>query len=345
VSFCHAEYDVTLVKSGIALEAGRSKIESIEWDRQVDQISRASVSYIVANQDCCGQLGLVDHMNTDLVITAGDDGVVWRGPVMRATYGRGRVIVEAADVLAWLERRFVRDDIQTTSEDVSDTFVRIWNSAVASIDPPKHEIIVRPSGVIESRRIKASNYTIAMKAVREMLDTGLDITTVGSRILVGMIAQNPISLSSKDVLGDVRVVKDGDMFANRVITDASGGSIGIYPPGPASSQGGYPLVELSNYDPGITDVASANNASKSRYDFSAAGIRRIHADGGLILRPNPNLNPRNLIAGMPINFKAEDTCYTLEETFRLGRISFSISAGREIVTIDLQPLGSVTGLA
>jgi hypothetical protein len=71
----------------------------------------------------------------------------------------------------------------------------------------------------------------------------------------------------------------------------------------------------------------------------------VRADGGLILRPNPNFNPRDWIAGMPINFKATDTCYELEETFRLGRISFDISAGKEVVSIDLQPLGSVTGLA
>lgn len=341
---CVSDYDVSLIKMGVPLAAGKSRIEKLNWGRSLDQISRAGVSFITAGDDCCGQLDLVDHFNTDLVVST-DGNVRWRGPVTRVEYSRGRVNVEAADLLEWLNVRFIRDNLVFSSQDVSNIFVGIWNSAVNSIDAPVHELIVRPSGVIESSSFKANNNSIAMKKVREMLDSGLDLTTVGSRILVGIMSQSPIELGMNDVQGNVTIVKDGDIFANRVATDASNGNVGIYPSGTAKGINGYPLVEYSNYAPNITDISGATNASKSRYDLTGRGVRRVHADGGLVLLPSINRNPRDWIAGMPINFTADETCYKLTETFRLGSINFEVSAGRETATIELQPLGALQGLS
>lgn len=338
---CSYQYDARLVKRGVVLDSQSAQIQRIEWERAVDTISTAQVTFVTAGDNCCGQLGLVDHEDTDLVILS--DGIVrWRGPVMRAAYGRGYTRVEAKDMLAWLTMRVIREDRTYDDEDLSDIFVEIWNESVASIDPPVHDLVVQKSGVRETRQVRRQEFRLAWNVVREMLDTGLDVTTFGSRIMVGQHQQEPIILTMDDIQGDVEIVKDGDAFRNFIYTDAADDITGIYPDGDPRGSNGYPLVEYVNVDSQIPDVESATRASQSMYDFAARGIRRVRANGGLVLLPSRDLDYRDIIAGRPVTFTANETCYTQTETLRLGSMRVVAEAGVDRVEINLQPLGSRT---
>jgi hypothetical protein len=338
------DYKVHLIKNGVALSSGRASLERVQYSRVLDLASTAEVGFATPGADCCGQLGAVDHWNTDLVIAEGEDEL-WRGPVRKVSYRRGRVLVEAVDMLGWLAKRLIPVDLTFSNKDVTDIFADIYDASVGYVDSPLYEIIRYQSGVTESRKIKASEYKVALSEVNEMLDAGLDVTTFGRYIIAGMPAFTPIALTDMDVQGDIEVVKDGDEFANGIVTDANSTIVSLYPPAPQIGTNGYPLVQARLYDPGLENQQSADNAAKARYDFSAKGIRRVRSNGGLILLPTAKIDQRRVLAGQLINFSATQTCYSAEETLRIGKITNTIEKGVETTTIDLQPIGSVAGLA
>lgn len=344
------EYGVALVKNGIKLGTAGAKIRRIELGRVLDGISTAQVDLITAGADCCGQLAAVDHWNTDLVITAtnpidGRDDVLWSGPVRKATFRRGSVTVEATDILSFLQVRMMEIDATYGPADVSDIFIALATYALEKGgSPPEYEFVRFDSGVVESRVIEASSYRMAWSVAGEMLEAGLDVTAFGSRIIVGVPPLQPMSLTDNDVLGAVEVTKDGDDYLNRAIGSASRDITGIYPAGPPVGQNGYPLVEGVLSDSQLPDIASAEAAAKARYDFAVNGVRRVKASGGVVLLPSSRIDPRTLVPGQLINFAATETCYKANETLRLGKLSIVVEKGREIATIDLQPVGGTAPL-
>lgn len=345
-------YGIALVKNGVKLGTAGAQINRIEYERVVDGISKAKVDLVTAGDNCCGQLAAVDHWNTDLLITTynpdlGVDEVLWRGPVRKPTFRRGSVTIEATDVLSWLQVRMLEQDFDFANEDVSDIFIDLATYALTK-DPnhfPVHEFVRYLSGTVESRKVEASSNRMTWNVAGEMLQAGLDVTTFGSRIVVGVPAFTPIELRDTDVQGTnpAEIAKDGDEYANRWISSASRDIVGIYPPGPPTGANGFPLVEGSISDSQLPDVASAEAAAKARYDFSAKGVRRVKASGGLILLPSSNIDHRKLIAGQTFNYAATETCYAAKETLRLGRLANVVEKGGERVTIDLQPVGGLQG--
>lgn len=341
-------YDIQLVRGGQEIPRGqKSRLARLDYSRVLDAISTASVDIYTPCYESCGQLAIVDHWNTDLAITHGPSRtVVWRGPVTKVRYRKSSVIVEAEDLLAWATKRIVPETIDIDG-DVSEIAEALWQAAVASVNEPYHKLIVNTSGVTEQRKVTADQRRKLWNVYQEMLTAGLDVTTFGSRVLLGMPQFTPITMDDSMVIGDVEVVKDGEDMANRIIGDASADIVGIYPDQPRSKGGtnNYPLLEEVLTDGGLQTQASVDNAAKARYDFSSRGIRRVQATGGLRLLPSSQIDPKKLIAGQLVNFTAKETCYTATETLRLGNLRIEAVGGEESATIDLQPLGSVPGAA
>lgn len=338
------DYQIILEKNGRKLSSGQASLERIEYGRTLDAPSRANCSFVTNGPDCCGQLGAIDHWNTEMIVTV-DDSVMWRGPVAKPIYSRDRVRIEAIDNLKWLDLRLIKYDKTYNAEDVSDIFIDIWERTVMSIDAPTASIVRYLSGVQETRKVEAKAHRSGWSVVSEMLDQGLDVTTFGSRVIVGLPAFGVLNLTDDDVQGDIEIVKDGDEFANRVIADAASNTSATYPPGDPVGGLGYPLVETVLSDSQLQDTQSAENAAKARWDFSNRGVRRVQSTGGLILLPSSNINPRLLVPGQLFNFTSLQTCYKATETLRLGSLNIIVGAGTEVASIDLQPLGGVQGLA
>lgn len=343
-------YRVTILKNNKPLSLAGARLQSIAYSRVLDDVSVATVEYINTGPECCGQIGAADHFNCDLVIAVpnqsgqGFDEVVWRGPINKASYYKGRTIINACDVLKWAQKRVVSTDLNYVNTDVVDIGIGLWNNSVANADAPIYSIVRYASGVLESRKVEANSYRYAWNVIQEMLQTGLDVTTFGSQIIFGVPPFNVINLTDNDVQGDnVYVEKDGDAFADRVIVTASRDIVGIYPPGPRTGSNGYPLIEVVINDSQLQDQISADNAAKARYDFGRTGVRRVRAEGGLVLLPDAKLDVKRVIAGQLVTFSADETCYTAQETFRLGRLDVVVASGQEVATISLQPIGVAEG--
>lgn len=342
------DYTVSFIKHGQRLSIPNAELTSLTFNRKLDAISDASIEMVVGGLDCCGQLGAIDHWNTDMVISvssieAGEE-ILWRGPVDEPSYVKGKFKCTAKDVLNYLDVRIIEQDFNfPEGTDVSDIAIALITYALTK-DPrytPIYEIKRYTSGTAEARIVDASALRMTLAVVQEMLDTGLDITTFGKYIVVGLPNFATFDLDDTQVLGDTGVSKPGSEFGNRIVANASRDIVGIYPPGPPTGDDDYPLVEHTISDGQIQDIPSAENAAKARWDYGSKGVRRVRAQGGLQLLPSSQIDPRTLIAGQLIRFTATETCYSATETLRVGSLTITVGAGSEKATIELQPIGTV----
>lgn len=347
-------YTVKLIRGGNELTFAGAKPSYIRYGRLRNGISTAQARFITVgkgDEDCCGKLKYVDAWNTDMVVTvdgtvglgnpSGKPIVVWSGPVRKVRYGRGYVQVDATDILAFLQVRDLLNNLTFTNLDLVDIFVGIWNDAIVPYSPTKHELIRYPTGITESRIIEGSAARAAWNVATEMLGAGLDISTFGTRVILGMPPSPVINLSDTDVIGDVYVEKDGDSFGNRWIANAAKDVVGIYPPGPRGQQGlnGYPLVERNIADTQLPDQASADTAAKAHYDFAGHGVLRVRADGELTLLPSSNIDADRLMMGQLVSFAATETCYTARSTLAIGSITTTVEKKQVTSVITLEPTG------
>lgn len=332
-------YDAIFFKYGRQLSVTRPRLQSITFDRVLDDVSFATIVYVIGSNDCCDDLNLIDHFNTRVdIVFGGGREILWRGYVLSVEYSRSIVTIRVADNWYWAKTRLVRG-YKTFTGDVGEFLETVYNESVGGVDAPDYTILRYASTQtgtfeIEDKPIKVWD------AFNQYLQQGLDITSYADKLVIGINPFDPISLTSEDIIGDYTIVKDGETFANRVIMDVDGSIQGVYPVALAGGFG-YPLVETIITDSSIKDQATADLAAKNRYDFSARGVRRINTNGGLSFARNSSINPRRLMAGQLVNFLVDDLCFSVQETFRINKIGFTISSGRERIDFDMQPIGSI----
>lgn len=336
---CDPRYEIRFYDRSGNNILGPPKLASLNWGRKLDNISRAELKYVISADNCCEELGgLEPHAHSLGIFRSGK--MVWYGWVEDIDYGRNDVTIPAYDALQWLKQRVVHNDLSWVATDLMTIFKDIWEDAMAP-DPINVELMLFLTGVQESRELKAADLSYSWAAVGEMLDTGLDVTVIGQKVLAGIIpTTKPMQLRLRDVQGDVSVVKKGSKYASRVIVDASASVQGIYPPGPPASNGLYPLVETIIRDAKIQDVVSADNAAKARYEYSRRVPRLISTKDSLVLQPNLDMQINDLIPGIRTVIDTEGLCYSTKQEFRLGEVNVTVAGGEEKIAVSMQPVGA-----
>jgi hypothetical protein len=341
---CDANYGITYYNATSQSLESPPNVTLLEWGRRLDDISRAKVVYGIADSSCCDQLGLLEPFVHQLAIKR-NGRLAWYGWILRAEYGKDTVEIEAVDALLWLKKRILHEDITITA-DLAEIFLAIWLNVNAPDPINNITVTTNPTGVVETREALVRSFRFGWNIVKEMLDTGLDVTVFGKNILAGTISNSrPIELKLSDIEGDPRVVKDGTHFANRVIFDANESVVGIYPPGIPVPNSSYPLVEEVIKDAQVQDQTSADNAARARYEFSRRVPRLVNINDALTLSPYTSIALEDLIPGTLINLDTEGLCYATRESFRLGSLDVTVSGGNERIGIGLQPTGPFTNLS
>lgn len=342
---CDPRYEIRFFNRGGAPLSSPPVPVTLGWGRKLDAISTARIVWNVSDQSCCDDLGDIEPIAHAVGIYR--NGIEeWYGWVKSVDYGYNSVSVDADDGLSWMRRRVLHSDLSWTNVDLSAIFEDIYNDAMAPDPIGVLRVVTTASGVSETRVAKVSENRYAWNVIREMLDTGLDVTCVGRTIIAGLIhTGRPMELSLSDVQGEPRVTKDGAYYGNRVIFDASEQVQAVYPPGPPAANSQYPLVEVVVKDSQVQDTASAANAAKSRYEYSRRVPRLISLSDGIQLQPSSILTVRDLVPGALMNVNTEGICYSRRETFRIGSVDVNVAGGVETVQLSLQPTGPETTLA
>ncbi|TRV80100.1 hypothetical protein FKN01_07800 [Streptomyces sp. 130] len=115
----------------------------VDWSRVLDDNSTASV-LIQPDGNCCAQLGRVRAWRHKLVIYR--DGLpVWEGPTISPEFNAdGTVLIQAADIPTWLDRRVPHDSVRFTAEDLTNIATWLIKDGFAPDDPGHTVTIVPP---------------------------------------------------------------------------------------------------------------------------------------------------------------------------------------------------------
>lgn len=338
---CDPRYEVKFYDRNGSVIRSPEKISEISWGRRLDDISRSTLTYIISDETCCDLLGQLEpHAHEMGIYRSGI--LVWYGWLDDVYYRRGTVEVEAYDALQWGKQRIVRTDQSWIDTDQTDIFVDVWEDGI-SVDPINAELLTFPSGVTETRdALLGGMPRYVYDVVKEMMDSGLDVTVIGQRILVGLIPTvKPIQISLRDVAGDPAVVKKGSAYAGRIIVDANDVLQSVYPPGPPAANALYPLVEEIVRRGAIESQDAADNIAVARYEYAGRRVPRIvEAGDSLVLQPTLDIQINDLIPGIKIVIDTEGLCYSTKQQFRLGNIDVTVAGGEEKIAVTTQPVGA-----
>lgn len=319
-------------------------LETLNWGRILDESSKSDMTFIISGDECCERLGRIRAMAHNYEIKR-NNKMVWYGTVLNPEQSRKEYFLDGFDLIGWLKRRKIHQDHTWTNVDLSIQFEEVWNDAMAP-DPVKGSVITIPTGTFETRMVKAAENKIAWTLVKEMLDSGLDITAFGQKILNGVVhTTKPMELKISDFEGDVRLVQNGSQYTNSVTVDASESIQAVWPDKPPAPNDYFPLVEAVVKDTEIQDVGSALNRAKAQYEYSRNIPWTLSNTENLVLQQNVDIDINDLIPGIRVIVDTEGLCSQFKIEFRLGELKVNVAGGVEKITISLEPVGPRTNLS
>lgn len=316
-----------------------SNVERLEYQRKLDDSGKYDSTFIISGPDCCDKLARIWPLAHAIEVRRSGKQV-WYGWIDDTDEGKRDYHMTAFDAIGWLKRRKIRTDLTWNNVDLTQQFIDVWNE-ITRLDPIRAQIVSGPTGVRETRSVKASENRMAWSVVKEMLDSGLDITAFGQTILAGVIATTkPMEFKLSDFEADnVRLSKLGSEFANFITIDASEQIQATYPPTPAGSNDFFPLVDVVIKDAQVQDQATAENMAKSRYEYARNIPIVLTNTDALILQPNVDVDINDLIPGIRASLDTEGLCTQIKKEFRLGEVNIVVESGSEKIGLSLEPTG------
>lgn len=316
--------------------ANADVLVSVEWTRILDDVSTAHV-IINPDGDCCAQLGRVRTWRHKLVI-ARDGVTVWEGPIIQAEWSHGMVELWASDILVWLDRRVPHQSITFDGADLADIGAWLIQDGFAP-DDPGHTIEILGPAHVEGGREYEIDVGQTGDHLRDLADTGLDYTAVGSTIVlmpetwdasVGM-------LTDADFPEGLIVAEDGSQLATRFVVhgDQTSGVKGVS--GEADSY--YGLLERSVEETSVKTDSSAAAAARSRRTATYP-VPVFLATEEVTISPEAAVDVAKLVPGWCVDVATQATCRPLTQRLKVAGLKVAEDGDGESVQLTLAPLSS-----
>lgn len=303
--------------------SGADVLTEVEWSRLLDDTSTARV-VISPDGNCCERLGRVRSWRHKLVIYR-DDQFVWEGPIIQAEWSLGKVELWAADIGAWLDRRVVHQTQAFGDSDLTEIAEWLIEDGFAPDDPGHQVITVAQAGVRGARKyVKDVGQT--GDHLRDLAETGLDYTVVGSSFLLlpETNMQSVGRLSDADLPDGLVVAEDGTALATRwvVAGDEDGAVIGEA----GGSHEYYGLLEQYLEQNSIPDNGSAAAAARSKLRASLPVPVFVDTQE-VTLSPEAAIDVPKLVPGWCLDIASATTCRTVAQRLKITGLKVSEDGG------------------
>jgi hypothetical protein len=341
LGLCRADdYRITIVDRPTGTTLLEVQPETVEWSRELDGISRASVRL---PSNCCGALADVRTWRHELHISrAGEQ--TWEGPISVDASCRSGNVLEARDILWWQTRRVIHND-------------HIW-AAIGAV-PAARELLIdgyQPddpnaiqyiqdigTGVVQGRTY-LTNSDYVMTAIDDLAKGNLDYTTIGRRIVLmpqGYQLGRLSLLTCDHFQGDVCGTEDGYAAATRAVVKGKDDS------GIVGSFGGtdsyFGLIEVLTQDDAITSSTTAADQARGIVNGANPPPFLVQPPDGSALSPDAPLCMAELVPGVTIPVSLDCTCRTTTQDMRLTKLQVTVDASGEQVQPFLTPIGFDNG--
>lgn len=307
----------------------------VQWTRVLDDYSEGRI-LVQPEGDCCEAFADLHAWRHKLVIYR-DGKEVWEGPVLVAQWTTdSQVEVRAADILAWMDRRVPHQDMTFTSVDLATIAAELIRDGFAPDDPGHSVEIVAPTGIRGDREYEKNDGQTG-DHLRDLAETGLDYTAIGSKIVLmpQEFCETVGSLTDADFPAGLAVVEDGLALATRWVIrgrdDVEGEAGGIDPY--------YGLLERSVEETSILDDASAAADARSRLRSSNPAPTFIDSQQ-TTLSPDAPVDIETLVPGWCVNVATTTTCRRVAQPMKILGVSVTDTGAGERVTVQLTPSGA-----
>jgi hypothetical protein len=363
---CASSYRAAIKRQGGALWTWVDGLDTIKWGRKRDDYSEASitVSKTLAGSSCCNKLADTHSWAHELAILR-DDQLVWEGPITRRIERRASFSFEARDMIAWLDRRTIKPAGASYHWTVPTDTGLIIRTMISDAFPLATDPGLMPYAQLANTATNSTTDVLwkdtvhVGTAVRDLLEAGVDLYTVGRSIRVhsDKATTTPIRLVESDFLDDLEVRETGLDTATRAVV------VGGQPLDPTTGQpiqdvapilgvsGGYDtyygLVENLTSSSGITDTAVANGIAAARRSYGYPPPIDLVVPSGAQLSPHAPADINQLIPGAPFLVEmGESYCSTIAQAYRLNELEVTWLASEvEQVAVSLASNGPILEVA
>lgn len=334
---CGSHQALILDRSGSTVALADALVE-VEWNRVLDDTSTARV-VIDPSGDCCGQLANVRSWRNRLAIYRNGEAV-WDGPILQAEWKLGQVEIFAGDITAWLDRRVPHQTISFTSAELTDIATWLIEDAFRPDDPGHTIQVVGPTRI---RGDRAYTLDIGQTGdhLRDLADTGLDYTAVGSTIVLLPEGHNVSvgMLTDADFPEGLVVAENGTALATRWVVHGDEDSTVKGVAGGTDSY--YGLLERSVEETSVLDDASAAAAARSRR-ASSLPVPVFLTSEEVTLSPQAPVDVGSLVPGWCVDVSTTKTCRTIAQRLKIVGLKVQEDGDGEEVKIQLAPTGADT---
>lgn len=370
-----------------------TNIIEVTFNRRLDEVSEAVVAMAISDPECCVCLKDIEPW-CHMVHIVRNGEIVWQGPVVRITYGFEGVQIEARDILAFLEITVPKAVLNTTAlfpngTEITDLGELVLQTAFVDRNPCfianiiKTDVDDRPT-MFSQTAIEPEDgfeaYTGTMLDWFTVLaENGMDYTAIGMNIILSVenAQHNPIgTLRDEHIMGEVQLVKDGFLQANRVFVRYEGDTEAsvcaancaaganrptpcesctatgdVQPcfstPCPAIAEGEFycygPVERL--FDNGaVGNFTTAQQTAQIYVDFASIAPRTLNLESGSRLSQDTPWEFNDMIPGSLVKVALNNLCFDTFESYILQEVNYTLSAdGDEEITVSMGAINSITG--
>lgn len=312
----------------------------VEWTRILDDTSTAIIR-IEPDGDCCERLSLIRSWHHKLIIYR-DGRPVWEGPILQVEWRLGQVEINAGDVLAWLDRRVPHETRVFTATELTDIATWLIEDGFAPDDPGHEVMVVAPTGITGDRAYE-EDVDQTGDHLRDLAETGLDYTAVGSTIVLLPEDHSAVvgALTDADMPEGLVVAEDGVSLATRWVvhgdedTDVKGEAGGV--------DSYYGLLERTLENTSVLDNDSAAAAARSRLR-SSYPVPAFIDTSEVTLSPDAAVSIPTLVPGWCLDVASTKTCRTIAQRLKIVGLKVIEDGDGEKVQVQLAPTGAGTGV-
>lgn len=307
----------------------------VEWERVLDDISTARV-LVQPGADCCARMGRVRSWRHKLAIYR-DGRPCWEGPIISPEWRLdGSMEIQAADILAWLDRRVPHQSIRFIGEELVTVAQWLIEDGFAPDDPGHRVEVIGPTRIRGDREYE-QNIGQTGDHLRDLAETGLDFTAVGSRIV--LLPEDHCArvgtLTDADFPDGLVIVEDGLALATRWVVhgadDVEGEAGGVDPY--------YGLLERYVEERSVLDEGSAILAARSKLRVSSPAPVFIDSQE-TTLSPQAAVDVPSLVPGWCLDVMTTATCRNISQALKIVGLKVVEDEKGEQVKVQLTPSGA-----
>lgn len=306
----------------------------VEWTRVLDNISSARI-LVHPDGDCCASLARVRSWRHKLALYR-NGRPVWEGPIVTPKWTATGVEIKAYDVLAWLDRRVPHQDVQFVDDELAEIARWLIEDGFAPDDPGHTVEIIEPTRIRGAREYEVDVGQTG-DHLRDLAETGIDFTAVGSRILIlpETYSARVGSLTDEDFPDGLSITEDGAALATRWIVHGKDDVKGEW----GGTDPYYGLLEQTVEATSILDNASATGAARSRYGANYPSPVFLDSQQ-TTLSPDAAVDVPSLVPGWCVDVTTTATCRDISQALKILAVKVTEDGDGEAVAVQLTPTGA-----